>query len=286
MSWGLSGASKTVIALFGASCIVLLVGDRNSLYQSLGLNAYLGLLTLITGRLVRVVAERPDDPLVARGPHVRRRAFIVASAFFFAAFVYGFIANWVVRIPLLTALWLAYVQTKPPLGDSSLPNLFLYALVPGTLILAFGARPRELGLSRPASGTFRASLACCALPAVLFVRAFAVGDMSVGRCAFIFLRNSLSAGFSEEFLFRGLVLSHLRAFMRTEWAIFWQAIAFGLFHVGSSLNEPNGVVLIAYLFATSAVPGYLLGVIAVRTRSLALPVAIHTTLGAMKSLFS
>ena len=57
---------------------------------------------------------------------------------------------------------------------------------------------------------------------------------------------------------------------------------FAFFHLASSLDEPGIPLLLAYLIATSAVQGYILGLIALRTRSLALPVLIHTSLGLMK----
>jgi membrane protease YdiL (CAAX protease family) len=276
-----------VCALLAPSLVVLLFGDRDSLYQALGLNAYLGLLWLITARCVKEAPETPDDPLVARGPRplLARRAVVVAATVLAVTFVYGLVTNWV-RFPVLTGLWAAWVRSRPPFGETALANLVVYVLVPGAIVLALGARPRELGFSRPANGTLRAALFCIALPVAIFVWALAAGRLGAGRLAYILVRNLLSSGFSEEFLFRGLTFSHLRAFMRTEWALFVQALLFGLFHLGSSLNEPNLLVLAAYLFALNAVPGYLFGLIALRTRSLALPVTIHTTLGMMKDVFA
>lgn len=282
----LSTASKSVWALLVPSLVVLLFGDRDSLFQALGLNAYLGLLWLITNRCVQETPDTSSDALIARGARTSlvQRAVVVAAAVFLVTFVYGLVTNWV-DLPVLTYLWGAYLRTRPALGDTALANFMVYVVIPGAIVLALGARPRELGLSRPADGTLRAALICLVLPVALFVWVLASGRMGVGRVSYIVARNLLSSGFSEEFLFRGLAFSHLRAFMQTEWALFIQALLFGLFHLGSSLNEPNVLVLVAYLFALNAVPGYLLGLLALRTRSLALPVTVHTTLGMMKNAF-
>jgi membrane protease YdiL (CAAX protease family) len=83
------------------------------------------------------------------------------------------------------------------------------------------------------------------------------------------------------------VYSHLRAFTRTEWALVLQALVFALMHLGGSMHdEPNLLGIFANIIALNAPMGYVMGRIAVRTRSLALPTAIHLVLDTERNVFS
>jgi membrane protease YdiL (CAAX protease family) len=197
-------------------------------------------------------------------------------------FLLSLVVNKVAYVPVLTPLMHWWSGLHPLFGATAIPNFVLYALIPGLLVLALGAKPRELGLTLPRAGTLRASLAALILPLIFCGWALFGGKLGFGALGFVLVRNFLSSGFSEEFEMRGLALSHLRAFLPAEWAVFAQAMLFALFHVASSLDEPGALLLPAYLIATSAIQGYILGLIALRTRSLFLPVLIHTSLGMMK----
>lgn len=275
-----------MIALGIVSEAVLFAGDRDAAYQSLGLNVYLGLLWLVTARVVRPDEPAEDDVLVATGPRARVavRTAVVAVTVLFVTFAYGMVANGVAVIPVLSPLWARVVAARLPFGETASANPVLYVLLPVAILVALGARPRELGFARWAPRTSRAALAALVLPVGIAVWTLFAHRHTVRGIAYAVTRNFLSSGLSEEVLFRGLAFSHLRAYAPVEWAAFVQALAFGLFHVASSVDEPGPFVLAAYLFATSAVPGFFLGLIALRTRSLGLPVVIHTTLGLLKDL--
>ncbi|MGB8266428.1 MAG: CPBP family intramembrane glutamic endopeptidase [Candidatus Velthaea sp.] len=269
-----------------AAFVLLLFQDRASAMQSVVFNSYLAFICFAVDRIVargtlsstEFCARSPLPTLVAR-------AGIVIGTVAFVSFVYGFIANWVVYVPVLTDLWRQWVQWKPPLGDSAVPNLLLYALIPGGGVIALGASPRTFGFGTSARGTARALAPCLALPAIFFTLFLATGRMSIGGLAYILARNFLSSGFSEEVLFRGLLFSHLRPWMNSDVSLVVQAVAFALFHLASSLNEPSPIALVAYLVALNVIPGYLFGMVAQRTRSLAIPVAVHTSVNMMRNSF-
>ncbi len=277
-------SSRLVIALGAISEAILFAGDRDAAYQSLGLNAYLGVLWLVTARVVAADEAAEDDVLVPGRRFVSARTAVVAVTVLFVTFAYGMVGNGVADVPVLSPLWARIVAARLPFGATAAVNPLLYAVVPVVLLLALGARPRELGFARWAPRTSRAAAAALVLPVAFAAWTLFAHRHTLRGLGYIVTRNFLSSGLSEEVLFRGLALSHLRAFVPVEWAVFVQSLLFGLFHVASSLAEPGPLVLAAYLFATSAVPGFLLGLIALRTRSLGLPILIHTTLGVLKDL--
>jgi membrane protease YdiL (CAAX protease family) len=89
--------------------------------------------------------------------------------------------------------------------------------------------------------------------------------------------NVFRNGFSEEFLFRGALLSRLRAYMNDDWALFTQAILFGVWHYGADVraSEGNALVTACFMITVQAVFGYALGYLALRTRSIAIGAAFH-----------
>jgi membrane protease YdiL (CAAX protease family) len=89
--------------------------------------------------------------------------------------------------------------------------------------------------------------------------------------------NVFRNGFSEEFLFRGVLLSRLRAVVNDDWALFTQAILFGVWHYGADVraSEGNAVVTACFMITVQAVFGYALGYLALRTRSIAIGSAFH-----------
>ncbi len=89
--------------------------------------------------------------------------------------------------------------------------------------------------------------------------------------------NVFRNGFSEEFLFRGVLLSRLRAVVNDDWALFTQAILFGVWHYGADVraSEGNALVTACFMITVQAVFGYALGYLALRTRSIAIGSAFH-----------
>jgi membrane protease YdiL (CAAX protease family) len=264
---------------------ILLAYDRGAAYAGAGLCAYLGLLAVAVDRLSSRTATA--EAFDAREPHhtFAARCGIVVGTVLFVTFVYGFVANWVVRLPVLTPLWAWWTALRPPLGATAIPNALLYVVIPGAALVALGLRLRSFGLVGPMPGYGRALAAVLILPALTLITLFFMGRINVSRIGYIAVRNLLSAGGSEEILFRGYLMSHVRPIAGVTGALLVQALAFGVFHWASSVNEPNALVLLAYLLALNAVPGCLLGLIALRSNGLVLPISIHTSMGMMRDAF-
>jgi hypothetical protein len=124
----------------------LFVFDRPSSYLGLGAVAYGGALWLITRFCIRLDVESEEGALKA---------------------------TFVLVIPGRQLLWhssiLAAIQrfsAPVHLGhDSAVPNFVVYALVPGLLLFALGAKPIELGLMPWRKGGSLALLGAPVLPA-------------------------------------------------------------------------------------------------------------------------
>ena len=91
------------------------------------------------------------------------------------------------------------------------------------------------------------------------------------------VENVFRNGFSEEFLFRGVLLSRLRLVLSDQWALFAQALLFGVWHYGTDVRAANGnlIVTACFMITVQAVFGYALGFLALRTRSIAAGAAFH-----------
>jgi membrane protease YdiL (CAAX protease family) len=178
-------------------------------------------------------------------------------------------------------IWLAEAlrgfRLWPGMGGVELFKLGLYVLVPGALLLILGARPRELGLRIPARGTILATLVCL-VPSASFVGWGVASHRLSGLGLFLLLvHNLLSNGLSEEFLCRGMMLSHLRAFFKTDWALLIQALLFALMHfqINGSEEETDPLRSLAEDIALNLPLGLAFGYLALRSRSLVLPTLLH-----------
>lgn len=225
----------------------------------------------------------PEDRLRASGRTAPLWVWdSVAVAVLVWAFLYGFAfggVNGGVRIPVLTPWIAALSQWRLVRGvdGTTLLNFVSFAVLPAAVLLAWGARPREMGLCAPVPGTRAATIACLVLPLGFVVWGFAQGKLTVSLLLVLLLHDFLSNGISEEFMCRALFLAPLRAMMPTAWAVVVQALLFGLIHLGGAIPEEGGdpIMAAAAAVALNFPMGLALGVIAVRTGSLALPTAIH-----------
>ena len=103
------------------------------------------------------------------------------------------------------------------------------------------------------------------------------GMPSPGEAAQQIFQNVFRNGFSEEFLFRGVLLSRLRLILTDEWALFVQALLFGIWHYGADVRVAAGNTLVTacFMITVQAVFGYALGYLTLRTRSIAIGSAFH-----------
>jgi membrane protease YdiL (CAAX protease family) len=244
---------------------ILFLFDRLYAYTAFGAFAYGLILWLVARACIRYDAEAEVAALRAQATGLRlyaRIAVVVAALLF-------------VAVRTNTGVFLTWR------GDSAFPNFISEALVPGLLLFALGAKPIELGLRAWAKGSWYTLLGALVLPAIMVAIWFTKGHASVGLLVFMLARNFLSNGISEEFLMRGMTMSHLRAFFSNDWAIGIQALLFGALHFESSGNAP---LMLAEVIALNAPMGFFLGLIAMRARSVVLTGLIHTTLDTVKDI--
>jgi hypothetical protein len=244
-----------------------------------GLSQYPRLLLAGLGQLTQ-------STLIAAGSRKRVivRAMIVAAAVA-VTFLHLLGANRVMAVPYLESALRGIARLAPSLG-SGLPNFAMFVLVPGVLVIALGARRRELGLTRPAKGTLIATLAATGLFLISWIWRMTHGGPTIPMLGFFLVHNFLSNGFSEEFQTKGLVLSHLRGFMQTEWALAVMAILVALLHSADAIHdEPTVIGILANRIALNVPMNYFLGRAALRTRNLFLPVAVHLALDTTRNVW-
>ncbi|MFY9719437.1 MAG: CPBP family intramembrane glutamic endopeptidase [Candidatus Cybelea sp.] len=269
------------LAVFWGLCIVceavLLVYDRQSAYLGYGAFAYGAVLWIITRSCIRLDVQSEQRALKAAATGWRLWARVAVVATTLALVIPGRQLLWHSSAVAAIQRFSAPVHLG---ADSAIPNFVFYALVPGLLLLALGAKPIELGLTAWRKGGTLALLGALVLPAIFTVIWFAKADGSVALLLFFFVRNLLSNGFSEEFLMRGMLFSHLRAFMSKEWGLVTQAFLFGLFHFEAG-ERPGWGLEAAAVIAMNAPIGYFLGLMALRARSVVFTGLIHATLDMM-----
>ncbi len=279
------GLPKTAFfALCLTSEAILFVYDRTSAYIGLEAFSYGLILWLIVRSCIKRNGESEATALRTRssGTRLYLRTAVVVATLLFVAYQTSWGEQLILRSHaealvqrLSSAVGLGY-------GDSALPNFIVFVLIPGTLLFALGTKPIELGLTAWRKGSWYALMGAFILPAIFAGFWFARGHATIGLLILILVRNLLSNGFSEEFLMRGMTMSHLRAYFSKDWALVLQATLFGLLHFGQP--QGNWVVALAYVIALNAPMGFFLGLIALRSSSVVLPGLIHMTLDTLKDL--
>jgi membrane protease YdiL (CAAX protease family) len=286
------GAAVTFAVLWGASVAVLFAFDQQNGILSLSTAGYALLLYFLTARLIPSVPDVPTDVLRAAGPPrlLRIRYVIIALTFVWLmvqSVASGGIAGGI-HVPFLTPLFATLYHTRTPLHDSAAPlfHLLTFVLIPGALLALFGARARQLGLTRSVRGTTLATLACLLVPLGMLAWALAHGRLGPAALFWLLVHNFLSNGFSEEFVVRGVIFSHLRALLTDRWALVAQAFLFALPHIGDTIPEEhfNGLLVVANIVGLNAPIGLALGFIALRSRSLVMPTIVHISLDTMARL--
>jgi hypothetical protein len=275
-----------LIVLWVAAEIVLFFQDRTIMLVALGFTGFMAALWLVVKRIVPEPATPGQSVLRAVGSRGRllARGVVVAGAVG-VTFAHLLAVNKVMAVPRLEAALNGIAMLAPRLG-SGLPNFAMFALIPGVLVVALGARRRELGLTLPAKGTFVATLAVITLFLLSWTWRITHGGPSVPMLGLFLVHNLLSNGFSEEFQTKGLVLSHLRAFMGTGWALVVMALLVALLHSADAVHdERNMLGVLANGIALNVPMNYFLGRAALRTRSLCLPVIVHLTLDTTRNVW-
>jgi len=163
------------------------------------------------------------------------------------------------------------------LGAFGIPQFALYVGIPSLVLAAFGVRGRGLWVRLGERGWIAAGVTWIAPSAIALGLDIAQHEVSLGDVAGRIATNVFQNGFSEEFLFRGALLTRLRFVMRDEWALFAQAIVFGAWHYGADMKEAHGdlVYAMTIMITVQASFGYAIGFLALRSRSLLFPSIAH-----------
>ena len=287
-----SAAGVTFAVVWGASVAVLFAFDQANGILALSTAGYALLLWFLTLRLIPQAPDVPADVLRAAGPPARLRVrYAIVGATFVWLMVQSIAAGGTaggIHVPGLTPLFAALYHTRTPLHDSATPlfHLLTFVLIPGALLALFGASARQLGLTRPVRGSALATLACLIVPLGMLAWAMSHGKLGFAALFWLLVHNVLSNGFSEEFVVRGVIFSHLRALLTDRWALVAQALLFALPHLGDTIPEEhfNGLLAIANVVGLNAPIGLALGFMALRSRSLVLPTVVHVSLDTMARL--
>ncbi|MEO8230426.1 MAG: CPBP family intramembrane glutamic endopeptidase [Chloroflexota bacterium] len=172
--------------------------------------------------------------------------------------------------------------TSPPAVWRVLEAILVLGVL-GFLAILLRAPAASLWLRRPSSRTILLSLAGFGLFAVLglavgptlarpFFGAFGL-DTSDPLTLLPALVFALANGIMEELAYRGALMGWSARVIGLVPAVVLQAIVFGLAHGG-----PDIIAGALPLTAALALGGLLAGIVAIRTRSLLLPIAIHVAL--------
>jgi membrane protease YdiL (CAAX protease family) len=285
----ISPALTVGAAVWLVSVVALIGPDRGIALIAVSTALYAAILAALTWWLVpKTVTVLGDDTLRAHGaPLPMAFRYTVVGAAIVWIIGSNVVAAAGVNVPLFSA-WRTFIGPAHPLPfihGGELQNFLMEALVPGLLLLALGASRRQLGLVAPVHGTLRATLACLVLPIVFVVIGFVHGKLNLFRLFWLLIvRNLISNGFSEEFVMRGAVMSHLRGFWRADVALVAQALIFAVLHFGIGDEHGNPALIVANVIALNFPTGLVLGFMALRTRSLVMPSVVHMSLDAMKDM--
>ena len=186
--------------------------------------------------------------------------------------------------------WGAFVRLVRRAGEALglphpyyLENPILYVAVPGAAVLLLGAGLRELGF-RKGHRSWRV-IALWSAPVVAgWVYYLIAGSVGVVRVARRLLANTLMNGFSEEFLWRGVIQTRISRLWTPEWGLVLASLGFGWWHLLSIADwAGTDLWLAAALNAVVQAPmGLALGVVFQRTRNLLAPSVVHVVANAVE----
>lgn len=261
---------------------------RGEAWQDLLISPVLFGLMAVTQHLSPIPADDFPCPTESR-QRVRFQLFVVSAIILLAGFRYligGEIPVW----DTLTDVF-ARIGKHTPAGQLGAVNFGQYALVPGILVLLLGAHLAQVGLGRFGTSSLRIAAAWLILPAAaLGYAAYLVIRMhkSAWFILSLFVRNLFQNGISEEFLWRGLLLTRMRKFIRDDWANLLQAVLFGAWHFRSDYKSTHGhlVYTICAMFASQVVFGYAMGWLLLKVKNLAIPALFHAAFDTIGAVYS
>lgn len=208
------------------------------------------------------------------------------------------IVGWITALNLVVAFWLD--------GGAAQLSLTLGALAAVAIARVRHYTWADLGLLRDrAPAGLRLGLV---VSAIIVAGVTVAALIPAGRAAFednrfvglssgevifeVALRIPLVTALGEELLFRGVLLAVLLSGLRTRWAVLWSAIAFGLWHVATTIGDldDNAATDDLSAWQSAASVGGVVAVTAVvgagfvwlrrRSDSLVAPWLVHTAINA------
>lgn len=261
---------------------------RTEAWQDLVIPIVLVGLLGVTHWLGRAPAEDfppPDEPR----SRVCVQLVVIGAVILLTAFQYLLRGG----IPVWSTLAGAFsrIGSHTPAGSLGAVNFGQYALLPGIAVILLGAQVRQLGLRRFESSTLRVALAWLLLPLLALAYAtYLVARMHKAAWFILslFVQNFFLNGISEEFLWRGLLMTRLRKFLRDDWANFVQAILFGAWHFRYDYASAHAhlTYAVSAMIASQMVFGYVMGCLLLKTKNLAIPAIFHATFDTVGSVFT
>jgi hypothetical protein len=154
--------------------------------------------------------------------------------------------------------WAYSVPTGLPGGAFSLLVLGTVALLPALILFALATHRRELGLEWHSGGYVRLAL-WLALPIAAWI--WRAWSGHIGTVALIFVS--------------------------TDWAMLGMSALFSLLHYGITVPEEHGrvVAVVANAIAENVPIAWLFGLIALRSRSIAMGTVVHAAFDATRALY-
>lgn len=250
-----------------ATVALVFTGHTDLLPFQIGIDAVLAALCALTFVLTKDgPAEEEETP--SRGGRVMLQLALVA---FYTAYVAVFINGHAPAPGPLAALNRSADHLPAYLRDP-----LLYFALPALALLAVGARWRALGLAR-GWRAWRVAALWGIVPLYVVALALASRAAHPAGIAASLVGNALRNGFFEEFLWRGAILTRLRAVVGTGWAVALSSLGFGLWHLGPDTSRLGGNLAAgtAYCVVCQATVGLGFAVAFVRTRNLLVPSLAH-----------
>ena len=264
--------------------------------RGVGQAALLGVFVWLTFRLTRGRPPLPEtSPPDARssddgderaepaGETDRRR---LVAQLVVALLLSGLTLVRLADIPVWSTLFRAVYRVGdalPGYNANWVVNPVLYVVLPGAAVLALGARWSGLGFRR-GWRPWRVIALWSAPVVAVWVYALATGTAGLGRIAGTVARNGVTNGFSEEFLWRGVIQTRIGRLWTPEWGLVLASLGFGWWHIDSIHDwAGNDLLVAASLNVTvQATMGLALGVIFDRTRNLLAPSVVHAVVNSVE----
>lgn len=185
------------------------------------------------------------------------------------------------RIPLWANLHdMILTHTLPHMGPNyanGVANFAMYCVPISLVLLMLGIPLSQQGLGRFRRGSLFTAVAWL-LPLVGPLLVFVLtGSVAPGRILRYGLANLLQNGVSEEFFSRGVVFGRLRSLMPVEYALYLQALLFGLGHFLVDYHGHGGDVLgtCAEVIVNQTTFGLALGYLMLRTGNIFIGSVVH-----------